>query len=45
MIRNPPGAVWCATPGCALLRITPDAIRKMIVRTGNAYRSKTCTRL
>src|ERR1051326_4059133 len=35
--RNAPGMVWWEAPGCALLRITPDAIRKMTVRTGKAY--------
>ncbi len=32
-------------PGCALDSTTTEAIRKMIARTGNAYRSKMCTRL
>ncbi len=32
-------------PGCALLRVMIDVIRKMTASTGNAYRSKAWTRL
>src|SRR6202000_1900355 len=45
VIRNPPGMLLWATPGWALDSTTTEAIRKMMVRIGNAYRSKYCTRL
>src|SRR6202000_729350 len=44
VIRNPPGMLLWATPGWALDSTTTEAIRKMMVRIGNAYRSKYCTR-
>ena len=44
-IRNAPGIVLCGAPGWALDSTTTEAIRKMMVRIGNAYRSNTWTRL
>ena len=47
MIRKPPSGdrARAPAPGCALVSTTTQATTKMIASTGNAYRSKACTRL